>query len=497
MTQSDIEKKIFIDHYQYYQETGLETIKQQAGQVEQVSSDYVGRVIYELLQNAFDKADKNILVKVHGSSLFIANDGVKFKYTADYNYKSGGTERGDFQSLCSISTSTKKAGSSIGNKGVGFKSAFSIAKDGYVNVYTQGQILTDETTIDQTISFRIYDVFKNSDNIPTEFDRNLQNILRKQIAKVQAEQKNRGVPGYYYPLHIEKESVFIEDLFEQGFVTIIEVPFSSILIIETLFQEINKVHFNFVSLKYQKEFEIRFECGNQTFTKTVVDQPKNQYYATLQNDDIRTLAIEAGISLENPKVAFSFRTDDEGYLYNYLPTAIKSPFPYVDFNADFHTTVDRKSINFDLKIGEYNKVLLRGCFELYLSVLKSYATSADRSQLKLHYITQKDYKFTDFNWNFLKVNNGLNSSHYIMDILGITGWEFQNTSILLGSIAKTYFEEERAATEYDSFYENVQLFIHGNATTSPQYNEPIRQFKSTLANILIAFAFPAISTQFR
>ena len=75
-----LEDSIFEKHYNYYKSIGIETIKQQAGQVEQVSSDYQGRVIYELLQNAFDKANKNILVQVKGNSLFVANDGEKFTF---------------------------------------------------------------------------------------------------------------------------------------------------------------------------------------------------------------------------------------------------------------------------------------------------------------------------------------------------------------------------------------------------------------------------------
>ena len=114
MTTEDL---IFEKHYEYYKNIGIETIKQQAGQVEQVSSDYQGRVIYELLQNAFDKAEKRILVMVRGNSLYVANDGDKFTYVADYDYGRGSSKRGDFQSMCSISTSTKSADTSIGNKG--------------------------------------------------------------------------------------------------------------------------------------------------------------------------------------------------------------------------------------------------------------------------------------------------------------------------------------------------------------------------------------------
>ena len=142
------EDKIFEKHYEYYKNVGIETIKQQSGQVEQVSKDYEGRVIFELLQNAFDKAKKNILVEVQGDSLYIANDGREFTYNANHDYKEGLSNtvkftRYDFQSLCSISTSSKITSESIGNKGVGFKSVFSVARDGYANVYTRGIMIED------------------------------------------------------------------------------------------------------------------------------------------------------------------------------------------------------------------------------------------------------------------------------------------------------------------------------------------------------------------
>jgi hypothetical protein len=95
-----LKEDIFQNHYNYYKTLGIETIQQQAGQVEQVGSDYQGRVIYELLQNAFDRANKNILVQVINNNLYVANDGAKFNYTSEYDYQENKTERGDFQSLC-------------------------------------------------------------------------------------------------------------------------------------------------------------------------------------------------------------------------------------------------------------------------------------------------------------------------------------------------------------------------------------------------------------
>jgi len=147
---------VFRNHYEYYNSIGIETIKQQAGQVEQVSADYQGRILFELLQNAFDKADKAISLIIKNNCLYIGNDGCLFSYREAYDYHTGKSGRADFQSLCSISTSTKDVNTSIGNKGVGFKSVFAVAEQGYAIVHTLGEILeTDQQKQRGFVSFRI------------------------------------------------------------------------------------------------------------------------------------------------------------------------------------------------------------------------------------------------------------------------------------------------------------------------------------------------------
>lgn len=302
------EDKIFKKHYDYYKNVGVETIKQQAGQVEQVSKDYEGRVIFELLQNAFDKAKKNILVEVQEDSLYIANDGTNFTYNANHDYIEGQSDtdkftRYDFQSLCSISTSSKNTSESIGNKGVGFKSVFSVAKDGYVNVYTKGEMIENGNGIPETISFGIFDSFKNVKDIPDAFPEDLQNRIEKQIQQVQQERKERGVPGYYYPLHITEEPQIILDYFKQGYVTVVEIPFQNLDIIKALFEEIRNIHFNFVSLKYPEDFNIEFKLNGESFKK-IINTETGLFFSTIIKDEaIENIAKEADIHIgSNNKV---------------------------------------------------------------------------------------------------------------------------------------------------------------------------------------------------
>lgn len=483
-----VKQNIFQDHYNYYKEIGIETIKQQAGQVEQVSSDYQGRVIYELLQNAFDKAQQKILVKVFGASLYVANDGAKFNFTANYDYKNGSLKRGDFQSMCSISTSTKNASTSIGNKGVGFKSAFSIANDNYVNVYTKGEIILDEGKIEENISFRIYDSFKDIPTLPKEFDEEIIKNITNKIHQVQIERFDRGVPGYYFPIHIENEDRIIKELFNDGFVTVIEIPYQNKDEIKKLFKEIENIHFQFIQLKYpnyQASFEIKFCFDDDEYIKTITKKTNKLFSTRIDNDEIKQLAIDAGISIEKPEIAFYIKDKPEGLLYNYLPTHVKSPFKYVDFHADFHTTVDRKSINFDGKIGNYNKALYRACIELYFSVFNNSVETNFKASLNYKYIKHTNtIKLNNFKWELLDFEKDYRLFCEIQNLLSISNNQYTNTSRLLVGLSSRYFDKPRIAKEHQHFLKISLDFINYFARNDNQEYKWVDYFKLEFAKQL-------------
>lgn len=485
------EESIFNKHYEYYKNVGVETIKQQAGQVEQVGSDYQGRVIYELLQNAFDKADKNILVKVRGNSLYVANDGTRFTYVENFDYRSGSSERGDFQSLCSISTSNKNVNTSIGNKGVGFKSVFSVAEEGFVNIFTQGSIINGGNKRDETISFRVYDSFKDANNIPNGFDSvTIENLIGK-IQQVQLEREDRGVPGYYFPLHIPNEDEYILDLFNYGFVTVIQIPFKDRTAIKELFEEIKKIHFQFIQLKYENQFEIKFELDEERTDQHISNDPNILFVADVTSERIKLIAQEAGITIDRTKVAFFIKDKPGGLLYNYLPTKVVSPFRYIDFHADFHTTVDRKSINFDGKIGEYNRALQRACLELFLCTINNYLDEVDRVELDLKFIDKQKVNchLSEFDWNWLEVGNASIVFYAVRSILGIWNnnqydYSYEIASKLFGRLARQYFKQERIRKHHDAFFKVIIVLINDFGRDDKQRYDWLEYFKKDLANVL-------------
>src|SRR3989344_41081 len=90
------------------------------GSEKAVVQDYAGRVVFELLQNALDRATGHILLRWDRQRqiLEVANDGRAI------TTQSVGGRRSDIQALLSMHSSSKSAGESIGNKGVGFRSVF-------------------------------------------------------------------------------------------------------------------------------------------------------------------------------------------------------------------------------------------------------------------------------------------------------------------------------------------------------------------------------------
>ncbi|NVO12302.1 MAG: hypothetical protein HXX16_20260, partial [Bacteroidales bacterium] len=521
-----LEDQIFENHYNYYQTVGIETIKINSGQIEQVSDDYQGRVLYELLQNAFDKSEKNILIQVKDNSLYVANDGCKFTFNANHDYNNGSAAtniftRYDFQSICSISTSTKSVSGNIGNKGVGFKSVFSIAD--FANIYTQGIIINNNEIVDETISFRLYDSFKDVNNVPTGFKESIRTRIIENIRSIQKEQnlKNRGVPGYYYPLHIiNEEELFAKELFEKGYVTIIEVPFANKEKVKQLFEEIQESHFLFVMIKYpRKNFNVVFDFDGDIRMQSVKDD-KNRFFKTSVTNtrildlasaagvinDPSYLASAAGVINELSQVAIYFKEKPDGKLYNYLPTQKVSPFKYIDFHADFHTKVDRTDVNFDARtsIGEYNRALLKASMELYFAVISTYLDEAKRVKLNFEFIDERNIansktnypatsgdeltpEILEFDWNLLDFEYSFTVCQDLRGILKIDSYSYDFASDFIGKLATKYFEENRTNDQHIKFFEVSTKFINNLGRNPGQAYYLLNHFKNALARKLTEY----------
>jgi hypothetical protein len=85
-----------------------------AGLEQYIAESYNSRSFAELLQNADDAGASRFVIQREGQYLLVANDGRIFT-------------RADFESLCRSAASNKERGTSIGFRGIGFKSVVGLA----------------------------------------------------------------------------------------------------------------------------------------------------------------------------------------------------------------------------------------------------------------------------------------------------------------------------------------------------------------------------------
>ena len=90
-----------------------------AGLEQYIAESYDARSFVELLQNADDAGASRFVVQRAGDSLLVANDGRPFTRT-------------DFESLCRSAASHKQRGTTIGYRGIGFKSVVGFAETVYL-----------------------------------------------------------------------------------------------------------------------------------------------------------------------------------------------------------------------------------------------------------------------------------------------------------------------------------------------------------------------------
>ena len=141
-----------------------------AGLEAYVSESYNSRSFIELLQNADDAKATKFYVKRSGDYLFVANNGRPF------NIK-------DLESLCRSASSNKVRGTTIGYRGIGFKSVVSFAKEIHL---ISGNF---EITFSKELSKQIVPQANKVPliRIPHELDKSIRKELVGEIKEIQDE----------------------------------------------------------------------------------------------------------------------------------------------------------------------------------------------------------------------------------------------------------------------------------------------------------------------
>ena len=141
-----------------------------AGLEAYVSESYNSRSFIELLQNADDAKATKFYVKRSGEYLFVANNGRPF------NIK-------DLESLCRSASSNKVRGTTIGYRGIGFKSVVSFAKEVHL---ISGDF---EISFSKELSKQIVPQANKVPliRIPHELDKSIKSELAGEIKEIQDE----------------------------------------------------------------------------------------------------------------------------------------------------------------------------------------------------------------------------------------------------------------------------------------------------------------------
>ena len=141
-----------------------------AGLEAYVSESYNCRSFIELLQNADDAKATKFYVKRSGGYLFVANNGRPF------NIK-------DLESLCRSASSNKVRGTTIGYRGIGFKSVVSFAKEIHL---ISGDF---QITFSKELSKQIVPQANKVPliRIPHELDKSIRSELAGEIKEIQDE----------------------------------------------------------------------------------------------------------------------------------------------------------------------------------------------------------------------------------------------------------------------------------------------------------------------
>jgi len=335
-----------------------------------ITNDYMGRALYELLQNAVDRADKSIWIEVdkNSHSLTVSNDGSPFSFV----HKS--EEFSDFESLCSIHTSNKHPGRSIGNKGVGFKSIWEFCNS--------VQVRSVDKNLSVQWGFRLRFPFQRR-HLQNWVDQKTADAIVKAFEKSNLQQKNRDkAPSFYFP-----ELLDIHDWQHQGAVTSVElenITNDDFTQINTLLDKIIKSPLMFVGdIKSSQDLtlHIRKSSDDACQKKLFVDEKEwIRITPDLSNikDKLSKEMKKLGFELEDgngnfrsPNVSMIFpkkkKIDFEGLIHCYLPTEVNI-FSPMHIQGDFYLSESRKLIEFEHNV--YNKLLLcRVVDELLQSIL--------------------------------------------------------------------------------------------------------------------------------
>ena len=304
-----------------------------AGLEAYVSESYNSRSFIELLQNADDAGSTRFYVKRYNNYLLVANDGRPFDIK-------------DVESLCRSASSNKTRGTSIGYRGIGFKSVVSIAKEIHLVSGEYGITFSKELTkaiIEKASKVPLI-------RIPHELQHNVRQELDKEIAKIQKD-------GY--------NTIFI---------------FSGVIADQIDEEYTSFAYTTLMFLKNVRNIKISLNKEVNASINVLEQNGDNNKIRIASNDTITEWFV---CSNDNCSIAFAIKNGkinrlpkEESVIHAFLPTEDCCGFGFI-VNGDFSTDPSRRHLIFD----ETTKKVISEITRLYSKILQQGLQESNESLL--------------------------------------------------------------------------------------------------------------------
>ena len=365
----------------------------QAGTENESSKDYTGRVVFEFFQNAIDKAESNIWLELTENEFIISNDGEAFSIEEQSIEK---YKKSDFHALNTIHNSNKRAGESVGNKGVGFKSCWNVSNH-----------VTIESIKDEKVWG--FDLF-NPVTVKNFYENENHNI-REALKKA----GEGNVPSFYFPKYFASDKNNLCDG-RKTKVTIYLIDSKAREEIEKELDDFEKTKFFFLNqLKNKQDKNITIHIrGNSISSKdknwNIIDLKSNHKFHNELEDLMESRKLESYANIPfDPNIAIAFPFDNiekvDSRFYTYLPTKVECGFNVL-IHADFALDNARVSIP-DNKYN--NKILEISAKMLVSELLHNDKYHNYQSFSKFLIPKHRDDKFSKLVWNELIKDDNLTS----------------------------------------------------------------------------------------
>ena len=344
-----------------------------AGLEAYVSESYNSRSFIELLQNADDAKATKFYVKRSGDYLFVANNGRPF------NIK-------DLESLCRSASSNKVRGTTIGYRGIGFKSVVSFAKEVHL---ISGDF---EITFSKELSKQIVPQAPKVPliRIPHELEKSVKDELADEIRKMQNEGFNTiFIFSGVLANQIDEEYTSFADttLLFLNSIQVIKIHLTKIVTANIAIIEKNE-RGRFLRVSTTEAISNWFVCSDSTCSIAF----------SMNKDKVERL------------------TKSEAIIHAFLPTEDSCGLGVV-VNGDFSTDPSRRHLIMD----DTTIKVISNLTHLYASLLKYALANKDRNMV--------DALMPYFDWKLIQLTKQSFEKEFAIKIKNAFGKELTNVRL--------------------------------------------------------------------